>query len=196
MSPRSSDALAWIDHLVGLVQCTDGQGGALPVSAAVDGAVSLLLETRASRSKAIVIGNGGSAAIASHMQTDLCGSLGIRGLVLSEPTLLTALANDHGYEYAYQRLMELWADPRDLLVAISSSGRSPNIINACRSARGSQMRIITFSGFSPDNPLRKLGDINIHVASSFYGPVETAHGTLVHHVTDTLLARLASEDRG
>ena len=193
MSPRSSDALAWIDHLVGLVQCTDGQGGALPVSAAVDGAVSLLLETRASRSKAIVIGNGGSAAIASHLQTDLAHGLGVRALVFTEPSTLTAQANDRGYDQAFQNLTSLWAEPGDLMVAISSSGRSANILNACAAARAKGARLVTFSGFRPDNPLRALGDLNFHVSSAEYGAVDSCHAVLLHHLTDQVLARLSAE---
>lgn len=153
-------------------------------------AEGLLLEAKRQGRKVMVIGNGGSAAIASHMQTDLCHSLGIRGLVFNEPPLLTALANDNGYEHAFQRLVDLWADAGDVLVAISSSGRSPNILHACATAQNRSVRVITFSGFGPDNPLRAQGQVNFYVPNTQYGPVESAHAVLVHHLTDRVLASL------
>jgi D-sedoheptulose 7-phosphate isomerase len=128
------------------------------------------------------------------MQTDLCHGLGIRGLVFNDPPLLTALANDNGYENAFQRLVDLWADAGDVLVAISSSGRSANILNACAAARARGVHIVSFSGFGQDNPLRSLGDLNFYVANANYGPVESAHAVLVHHLTDLVLAHLRAEE--
>jgi D-sedoheptulose 7-phosphate isomerase len=107
--------------------------------------------------------------------------------------LLTALANDNGYENAFQRLVDLWADPGDVLVAISSSGRSANILNACAAARVRGASLITFSGFGADNPLRTHGDLNFYVANASYGPVESAHAVLAHHLTDRVLARLRTQ---
>jgi D-sedoheptulose 7-phosphate isomerase len=177
----------------GEVESTRIQGAPLAFEEAIEAATGLLLGVKRQGRKVLVIGNGGSAAIASHMQTDLCHSLGIRGLVFNEPPLLTALANDNGYENAFQRLVDLWADPGDVLVAISSSGRSPNILNACTAARARGASLVTFSGFSSDNPLRGLGDLNFYVANAVYGPVESAHAVLVHHLTDQVLAHLRPE---
>ena len=196
MEPAPSIASVWLRHLAqspGEVQTTDLQGSALALDASFQAGVAMLLEARKTKRKVLVIGNGGSAAIASHMHTDLCHSLKIRGLVFNEPPLLTALSNDNGYENAFQRLVELWADPGEVLVAISSSGRSPNILNACRTARAKGLSIITFSGFGEDNPLCLLGDLNFYVASSLYGPVESAHAVLIHHLTDQVLTVLRSE---
>jgi D-sedoheptulose 7-phosphate isomerase len=189
----------WLDHLKhspGEVETTDAQGGSMPFVEAVEASKALLLKARHHGRKVMVIGNGGSAAIASHMQTDLCHSLGIRALVFNEPPLLTALSNDNGYENAFQRLVDLWAEQDDVLVAISSSGRSKNILNACAAARAKGCSILTLSGFGSDNPLRGLGDINIYVANGMYGAVESAHAVLVHHVTDQVLAHLRSEVKG
>lgn len=193
MNPAPSISSIWLEHLAkspGEVVCTGPDESQLTFEQAVDSSVAHLLEARKQGRKVLVIGNGGSAAIASHMQTDLCHSLGIRGLVFNEPPLLTALANDNGYENAFQRLVDLWADTGDVLVAISSSGRSANILNACRAARGLGATILTFSGFGADNPLRSLGDLNFYVANASYGPVESAHAVLVHHLTDRVLVRL------
>jgi len=196
MSETPSVAALWLRHLAahpGEVQATGLDLAVLDFEPAVRRAGEILLAARERRRKVMIIGNGGSAAIASHMQTDLCHSLGIRGLVFNEPPLLTALANDHGYEHAFRRLVKLWADEGDVLVAISSSGKSPNILGACAEARERGLSLITFSGFGPDNPLRRLGDVNFYVASDRYGPVETGHAVLIHHLTDHLLAILRSE---
>ena len=193
MNPAPSISRIWLEHLSnhpGEVEVTGLDGAVLAFTAAMDAAAERLLEARRQARKVLVIGNGGSAAIASHMQTDLCHSLGIRGLVFNEPPLLTALANDNGYENAFQRLVDLWADPGDVLVAISSSGRSPNILNACAAAKARGMAVLSFSGFGADNPLRRQGDLNFYVANATYGPVESAHAVLVHELTDRVLARL------
>ena len=196
MSPAPSIAELWLRHLAEHpeeVQATGRDRSPLALEEAVRRTGAILLQARERRRKAMVIGNGGSAAIASHMQTDLCHSLGMRGLVFNEPPLLTALANDHGYPNAFQRLVKLWADDGDALVAISSSGRSANILGACAEARERGLALVTYSGFAPDNPLRQLGDVNFYVASDRYGPVETGHAVLIHHLTDHLLAILRSE---
>jgi D-sedoheptulose 7-phosphate isomerase len=196
MGSIGSNAVTSIQHLLaesGLVQTTDRQGAVIAFDQAMEHSVSMILGVRSARRKVMVIGNGGSAAIASHMQTDLSGSLGTRGLIFNEPSLITALSNDHGYEHAFERLVNLWADPGDLMVAISSSGKSANILNACQTARERGSSLITFSGFSADNPLRTRGDINVYVACPYYGPVESSHQMLIHHLTDRILTRLASE---
>lgn len=193
---RTLPTATWTDDLANLLStaaATGPQGEPMAQEEAFDLARTLILEVRRAGRKVMVLGNGGSAAIASHMQTDLAHSLKVRALVFTEPSTLTAQANDHGYEHAFANLVDLWTEPGDLLVAISSSGRSANILNACALARAHGASLLTYSGFRPDNPLRTLGDLNFHVASDSYGPVESAHGVLIHHLTDLVLATLSSE---
>jgi D-sedoheptulose 7-phosphate isomerase len=154
-------------------------------------AAGILLSVRSNSGKVMLIGNGGSAAIASHMHNDLCKAVGVRALVFNEPPLLTALANDHGYESAFERAVALWADTQDLMVAFSSSGRSENILRAVRAASMRGCKVITFSGFQPTNPLRRMGDLNFYVASQTYGYVEVAHGALAHFLTDCCSTRMS-----
>jgi len=137
--------------------------------------------------KVIVIGNGGSAAIASHMQNDLCKACGIRAMVLTETSLLTALSNDLNYNEAYPELVKLWADKGDTLVAISSSGKSENIIKSCRIAKQKGCSVITLSGFSTNNHLRKEGDVNFYIPSMDYGVVELSHSIITHYITDMIM---------
>ena len=191
--PPSTTWTESLAHLLEAAEATGPQGDRMAQDEALRAAVALLLRVKRSGGKIMVVGNGGSAAIASHLQTDLVHSLKVRALVLSEPSVLTAQANDHGYEHAFANQVQLWADPDDLLVAISSSGRSANILNACASARARGASLLTFSGFRTDNPLRALGDLNFHVASCSYGPVESAHAVLIHHLTDLTLATLSGE---
>ena len=196
MDPERQPALPWSRQLADLLdaaQVTDRAGLALRQGDGFRLAHDRLLAVRAAGAKVMVVGNGGSAAIASHLQTDLVHSLGIRGLVFTEPSALTAQANDHGYDQAFRNLARLWADPGDLMVAISSSGRSKNILTACEAARASGAALITFSGFGADNPLRTLGDLNFYVASPEYGAVETSHTVLIHHLTDQILASVFLE---
>lgn len=134
--------------------------------------------------KVIYVGNGGSASIAGHMAADLWKNGGIKTLCFNEPALLTCLANDLGYENVFSAPAASYADKGDVFVAISSSGKSPNILKACAAALRNGAVLVTFSGFAPDNPLRSLGKLNFYVPSAVYGVVETAHSAFCHAVVD------------
>lgn len=136
------------------------------------------------RNKAIFIGNGGSAGIASHFAIDYSKNGGMRAIALNDPVAITCAGNDYGYENGFAGLLNLYADVGDILVAISSSGKSPNILNAVRVARELNCAVYTFSGFRDDNPLRQLGDVNFYVGAQEYGFVEVSHMALLHSVLD------------
>jgi len=147
---------------------------------------------RASRGgrKIIMVGNGGSAAVASHVAVDLTKNAGIRAVNFNEPDLITCFANDYGYERWIEQAIERYGDPGDILIAVSSSGRSPNILNACRAARRRGFAsVITLSGFSPDNPLRTLGDQNFWVESHAYNLVEVTHLFWLLALVDLIIGR-------
>jgi D-sedoheptulose 7-phosphate isomerase len=174
------------------VEFTDREGRALTVDDGVAAAVELVLALRRQHTKAIVIGNGGSCAIASHLHNDLCKAVGVRAMVFHEAPLLTALANDDGYHTVFHRPLDLWADRGDLLIAVSSSGESPNIIKAAASSAEKGCQLLTMSGFKPGNALRRLGDVNVYVPAGEYGYVEMAHSVIGHCITDLAIARLAA----
>ncbi len=134
-----------------------------------------------------IIGNGGSATIASHVAVDL-NLAGVRAMAFNDPAMLTCLANDFGYEQVFAKQIRFYGSGGDTLIAVSSSGRSPNILNAVKVARAFGMAVFTLTGFDLDNPLRQLGDYNYYVPSSDYGTVEIAHMTMLHSVTDELKA--------
>ena len=180
-----------LSELLLSLQVTDQKGVVFSLDEGVSRAVGMILSVESASRKIMLIGNGGSAAIASHMQNDLCKAVGVRAMVFTEPPLLTALSNDHGYGCIFERPVELWANRGDLLFAISSSGQSENILRAARAAVARGCQIITLSGFSADNPLRRLGDVNFYVPSQAYGCVEAAHSVLAHFLTDSAMMSVA-----
>lgn len=133
-----------------------------------------------------MIGNGGSAGIASHFHTDLVKTLKIPAQTLYDANLMTCLGNDYGYEHIFSSSLQLVMRPQDLLVAISSSGKSPNILNAAKTAREKKAGLFTLSGFAEDNPLRQIGDLNYYINIADYGLVETGHFFLLHTIIDCL----------
>jgi D-sedoheptulose 7-phosphate isomerase len=142
------------------------------------------LAAHAAGKKLIFIGNGGSAAIASHMATDYSKNGRVRSLALNDSSMLTCLGNDLGYDQIFAKQIEWHACAGDIVIAISSSGQSSNILNAVRAARVGNCMVLTLSGFTPANPLRSLGDINFYIGSDRYGFVEIGHLAICHAVLD------------
>ncbi|UCH83847.1 MAG: SIS domain-containing protein [Candidatus Latescibacterota bacterium] len=138
--------------------------------------------------KVMLIGNGASASIASHMATDFWRNSRIRATEFNDSALLTCVSNDFCYEEVFSRPVEMFAEKGDVLICISSSGKSPNIIAAADMARDKDCFVITLTGFGEDNPLRRKGDINFYVPSPRYGPVETLHTYVLHCINDLIIA--------
>jgi D-sedoheptulose 7-phosphate isomerase len=136
--------------------------------------------------KIIIVGNGGSAAIASHVAVDFTKAAKIRALSFNEPDLITCFANDYGYDQWVVKALESYADKGDLVILISSSGKSPNIINAAQTAKLMGLSVVTLSGFNANNPLRKIGDYNLWVDSLAYNVVEMAHQIWLLAIVDYL----------
>jgi len=157
-------------------------------SSLLDAAVDLLKDTSAVGGKVIFFGNGGSAAMASHVAVDLTKNAGIRSINFNESDLITCFANDYGYEEWMKMSIEFYADPKDLVVLISSSGASQNVINAGKHAKERELKVITFSGFKADNPLRALGDLNFWVDNGEYNIVEMTHHVLLLAIVDRIIA--------
>lgn len=129
----------------------------------------------------LFIGNGGSAAIASHMANDFQKNGGMSSLAFNDGAALTCVGNDFGFAHVFEKQLIAHAQSGDCLIAISSSGQSPNILRAVQAVKaGSHIPVVTFTGFSDDNALCALGDKNYHVASKDYGIVESAHLAMLH----------------
>lgn len=152
----------------------------------VERAAVILLQAYGSGAFVFACGNGGSAAIANHLQCD--HSKGVRTdtdllprviSLSSNVEVLTAVANDRAFQDVFTFQLESQARPGDVLIAISSSGRSPNIVNALAWARQHDLRTIALTGFS-GGEARKLADVTIHVECDNYGVVEDMHQAVMH----------------
>lgn len=150
-------------------------------------AVHLVREARRLKKTVFFVGNGGSAAIASHMAADFLKAGGCRSMCFTDGALVTCLANDEGYRHVFSIPLAAYAQQGDLLVAISSSGKSENILNAASVAAAMNMDIITLSGFAADNMLRNFGNVNFWVDSDRYGVVEVAHHAICHSILDAVV---------
>ena len=156
----------------------------------LDLVVEKLLQIREEKRNLYVIGNGGSAGIAAHAVTDFANVCKLKASTLHESSLLTCMANDYGYENAMARMLDLVLNPGDVLIAISSSGKSANIVNATLKAKSKGAYSITLTGFASSNPVREDGDLSIWVDSNNYGLVEVGHQFILHHISDRIGAEL------
>lgn len=151
--------------------------------------VDLFTEHKRRQSQVFFFGNGGSAAIASHMAADFMKNGGMNTMSLYDSAVMTCMGNDYGYEYVFSRPMQFLAKKGDLAVAISSSGNSPNIINAILAAKEKGAKVITFTGFLETNKARQLGSINVYVPCEKYGMVESIHNLILQQAVDLILER-------
>ena len=153
----------------------------------LESAVEILLEVSDKGKKVIIAGNGGSAAMASHTAVDLTKNAQVRSINFNESDLITCFANDFGYEKWIEKSLEYYADRGDCVILISSSGSSPNILNAADKAKKMGLKLITFSGFSPDNQLRDKGELNFYVESQEYNIVEMSHHIWLVAMVDRII---------
>jgi D-sedoheptulose 7-phosphate isomerase len=149
-----------------------------------------LITTKKKRKKILIFGNGGSAAIASHFSVDLTKNAKIRCTNYNESDLITCFSNDFGYEHWIEKTLEYYGNKGDVLIVISSSGKSKNMINACVAARKKKFsKIITFTGHSINNPVKKLGDINLWVNSKAYNYIENIHQFWLLSLVDLIIGK-------
>jgi D-sedoheptulose 7-phosphate isomerase len=177
---------AALQQVIASAEVTDMEGMRRDTESAVSDLVAMLTEMRSRGGRLYLVGNGGSAGVASHAVTDFLNVGKLKAATLHEPALLTCMSNDYGYEAAFARILATLASPGDILIAISSSGQSANIRNAAAQIRRSRGKAVTLSGFKRDNPLRSLGDVNFWLDSNDYGMVEIGHQFILHNVADRL----------
>ena len=150
----------------------------------------LLLQTRDNGKKVLIAGNGGSASMASHVSVDLTKQAGIRTVNFNEADLITCFANDYGYENWLAKAIEFYGDKGDVAILISSSGKSPNMINAAIQAKSMKIKVITLTGFENDNPLRQFGELNFWVDSRAYNVIENIHQIWLLMVCDLIIGKI------
>ena len=151
-------------------------------------AVALVLEAKRKRQTVFFIGNGGSAAIASHMAADFLKNGGMAAQCFNDGPLMSCLANDLGYWQVFAKPLSAFGKHDDVLFAISSSGESSSIKEGIGAAKLNGLHVITLSGFAPDNAVRQQGDVNFYVESDQYGVVEVCHHAICHSILDAINA--------
>lgn len=175
--------------LLGCIRVTDKKGHILDFYEGIGKTAGLVMSQTSLGGKIMFIGNGASAAISSHVATDFWKNGGVRAVAFNDPSLLTCISNDFGYKYVFEKPIEMFGDKGDILFAISSSGKSENILRAVRSAMKKGCKVITLSGFKKDNPLSLLGDFNFYAPLASYGPVEIAHHSICHCLVDIVIEK-------
>jgi D-sedoheptulose 7-phosphate isomerase len=183
----------WEDYFAALcsglssLAVTDKTGQPLTVADGFQRWVDMTHGIQTRGSNLYLIGNGASAAMASHFAADACKNARLRAQAFNDASLLTATANDHRFEDVFALPLDRLARAGDLLIAISSSGSSPNIVRALERAQALRLQIVTLSGRKPDNPSRRFGDVNIYVPNQRYGWIEPSHHVVLHYWLDQYL---------
>ena len=178
-----------VDTLAELLHCTSfrsADGSNLEADPAFAMWREAALGVRDRCKTVFLIGNGASGSMASHFAADLAKNGHLHTEVFSDLSLITAISNDLGYENVFSEPLKSHASPGDMLVAISSSGRSPNILKAVEEATRMGVRVVTLSAMAPENPLRRAGWLNAYAPAPTYGLAETCHAAILHHWMDSI----------
>jgi len=148
---------------------------------------NIIIRAKKEKSRVLIFGNGGSAAIASHVSVDLTKNVKVKAMNFNEADLITCFSNDYGYKKWIEKAIEFYAEKGDIVILISSSGKSQNMLYACKAARKKKTsKIITFTGNKRNNPLSKLGDINLWVDSNIYNLIENTHQIWLLSICDLI----------
>jgi len=150
---------------------------------------NIFCETSKKKRKILIFGNGGSAAIASHVSVDLTKNANIRAVNFNESDLITCFSNDYGYEKWIEKAVDFYADKNDTLVLISSSGKSKNMLNACKAAKRKKIKVISFTGHTKNNPLSKVADLSLWINSKAYNFIENTHQIWLLTVCDLIIGK-------
>ncbi len=168
--------------------------------AMVEHAAATLADAYLRGARIFSCGNGGSASVANHMQCDHVKGIGtgtdLSPHVLSlsaNVELLTAIANDTGYENVFVYQVQAQSQPGDVVLAVSSSGRSPNIVRVLTWAREHGLRTIAVTGFD-GGPARAIAEVSVHVDCTNYGIVEDLHQSIMHALAQYIRQSRMSAD--
>ena len=150
----------------------------------INESVDLIKKIFDSSNTIYIIGNGGSASIASHVSVDFTKVAGIKSQTFNNSNIITCFANDYGHENWVKEAIKAYCLKDDLIIILSSSGKSLNMINAAKYCKKNQYNLITLSGFETNNELCKLGNINFHVNSKNYNYIEMTHHIILVSIVD------------
>ena len=180
----------WTDHISqmnGILEqltCTRQGGALLNTEDGFQEWRTLTESLRENKGTIYLIGNGASASMASHMAADLAKNGHLHTQVFSDLSLITAISNDMGYEHVFSEPLSHRIREGDMLIAISSSGNSPNVLAGVDVALNHDATVITLSGMRETNTLRQKGTLNFYIPATTYGFAESGHATILHHWMD------------
>tara|TARA_A100001011_G_scaffold400537_1_gene516016 strand:+ start:19204 stop:19761 length:558 start_codon:yes stop_codon:yes gene_type:complete len=146
-----------------------------------------IIEEKSKNNKIYIFGNGGSAAIASHVAVDFSKNAQTNMMTFNEYDHITCLANDYGFDKWVEKTLEMYANNGDMVILISSSGNSMNMVNAAKYAKDNDINVVTFTGFDKNNKLKMIGDLNFWVNSRAYNIVEMIHQIWLLSVCDSII---------
>ena len=169
------------------VEITCGDGRRIEPNTAFEQLCTLTRATQDAGGKLCFVGNGASATMASHFALDFSKNGKCPALAFNDIAFLTAIGNDLGYDQVFAMPLRSFLNPHDILITISSSGQSPNILSAIQVAKTKNSRIVTYSGLIENNASRVSGDINFYLPARTYGMVESGHHILLHAWLDKLV---------
>ncbi len=144
----------------------------------------IIINIKNNDNKILIFGNGGSAAIASHFSVDMTKIGQVRTVNFNESDLITCFSNDYGYENWVKKCIEFYSDDGDLIILISSSGESKNMINAAKLCNKKKLKLVTFTGFKSSNELKKYGNLNFWTKSTIFNQIENIHQYWLLLLTD------------
>ena len=143
--------------------------------------------------KMIFVGNGASNTIVNHAALDYMGQTGITTIAVNDPAIITAFSNDFGYENAFKRYCQINYEVGDILVCVSSSGSSPNVVNAANYVKSIGGTVAGFSGFEETNGLANVSDYSFWVDSNLYNVVESIHNLWLAMICDLLIEKMGDD---
>ena len=156
----------------------------------IEQSVQLIQRSIHNKSKVYIVGNGGSASIASHVSVDFAKVAKVPSSTFNNSNLITCFANDYGYENWVVEAIKAYTNINDLIILISSSGTSKNIVNAAQYCKDNNIDLITLSGFDKDNPLSTLGNVNFHIESIEYNYIEMSHHIILLALVDIFAKKI------
>lgn len=187
---ESKQAPEWSEQVGALSECLNGISVTVEQDVSIDTerAFDLWCDTtevvRQAERVIYLIGNGASASMASHFAADLAKNADLHTQVFTDISLMTAMANDLSYDMVFVAPLRRRLKAGDMLVAISSSGHSANVLKAAELAASRKATVVTLSAMQPDNALRQIGALNFWLPADTYGMAETGHAAILHHWMD------------
>jgi len=185
-------ASRWAEHILALGRCLSGMqatvNGDMPLKC--DQAFELWCDStddvRQAERVIYLMGNGASASMASHFAADLAKNADLHTQVFTDVSLITAVANDMSYDMVFAAPLRRRLRTGDMVVAISSSGNSPNVVKAAELAVSREATLVTLTAMQPTNALRQLGTLNFWLPADTYGMAETGHAAILHYWMDQM----------